>query len=178
MEGQHANTTNADHDNQSDDNSYGTWGSKESNQYHSATYPLRPPPLYSVEDGCKEATGNVKKSKDGIPSSIVTPSISTSKSFDNSHDRSNQHKPGLLRAFIDTAIPRDLHDNTVNLLLQRGEYTTSHKATLLHHAETSDQYDLFAKNNHRRRQQQYNKQHASDARQNFTETTKSSGTTP
>lgn len=57
-------------------------------------------------------------------------------------DRSNNPRPGLFRAFIDTAIPRDLRDNTVNVL--KGEYNVE-KKTLLHHAATSDQYELFSK---------------------------------
>jgi Organic solute transporter Ostalpha len=56
----------------------------------------------------------------------------------NDHDES---RPGLFRAIMDSAIPRDLRDNTVNIM--RGEYNVE-KKTLLHHAATSDQYDLFS----------------------------------
>jgi hypothetical protein len=61
----------------------------------------------------------------------------------NSNDPySGQPAPGLFSAFMDSAIPRDLRDNTVNIM--RGEYHVE-KKTLLHHAATSDQYDLFAR---------------------------------
>lgn len=56
-------------------------------------------------------------------------------------EQSGPHRPGLFRAFMDSAIPRDLRDNTVNIM--RGEYNVE-KKTLLHHAATSDQYDLFS----------------------------------
>jgi Organic solute transporter Ostalpha len=58
-----------------------------------------------------------------------------------SQDNNDPLRPGLFRAFMDSAIPRDLRDNTVNIM--RGEYHVE-KKTLLHHAATSDQYDLFS----------------------------------
>jgi hypothetical protein len=56
-------------------------------------------------------------------------------------------KPGFVRAFFDTAIPRDLGDSTIGLV--KGEYHVE-KKTLLHHAATSDQYDLFSPNRRRK----------------------------
>jgi hypothetical protein len=152
-QGNASNCDHHSHDTHSDDNSYGTWGSKESNQIQNLSYPIRPPPLYTVEDGIYDNLGLATKNNNNVPSSIVAPTLKTSNSMDM-----QDGKPGLFRAFIDTAIPRDLRDNTVNMLLQRGEYTSTQKTTLLHHAATSDQYDLFAKNNHKRHHQQYNKQ--------------------
>lgn len=63
---------------------------------------------------------------------------------DNDNDdeyQQHHNRPGFFRAFLDSAIPRDLRDNTVNIM--RGEYHVE-KKTLLHHAATSDQYDLFS----------------------------------
>ena len=54
---------------------------------------------------------------------------------------SPQKKHGFIRAFMDSAIPRDLRDNTVGIV--KGDYVVE-KKTLLHHATTSDQYDLFS----------------------------------
>lgn len=50
-------------------------------------------------------------------------------------------KPGFVSALIDSAIPIDLRDNTVGIV--KGDYRIERK-TLLHHAATSDQYDLFS----------------------------------
>lgn len=50
-------------------------------------------------------------------------------------------KPGFVRALLDSAIPLDLRDNTVGIVM--GDYRVE-KKTLLHHAATSDQYDLFS----------------------------------
>eukprot|EP00934_Nitzschia_sp_Nitz4_P002162 Nitzschia sp. Nitz4//scaffold9_size221794//163764//166205//NITZ4_001370-RA/size221794-snap-gene-0.109-mRNA-1//1//CDS//3329561073//2162//frame0 len=56
----------------------------------------------------------------------------------------NQNKPGFVRALIDSAIPQDLRDNTVGII--KGEYVVERK-TLLHHAATSDSYELFSRVN-------------------------------
>lgn len=56
----------------------------------------------------------------------------------------SSQKPGFVRALLDSAIPLDLRENTVGIV--RGDYHVERK-TLLQHATTSDQYDLFA---HRR----------------------------
>jgi hypothetical protein len=56
---------------------------------------------------------------------------------------SNVERPGFVRALLDSAIPRDLRDNTVGIV--KGDYNVERK-TLLHHATTSDQYDLFTPN--------------------------------
>jgi hypothetical protein len=58
-------------------------------------------------------------------------------------NNSNADRPGFVRALLDSAIPRDLRDNTVGIV--KGDYTVERK-TLLHHATTSDQYDLFTPN--------------------------------
>jgi hypothetical protein len=54
----------------------------------------------------------------------------------------NHHKTGFVRALLDSAIPQDLRDNTVGII--KGDYVVE-KKTLLHHAATSDSYDLFSR---------------------------------
>jgi len=78
---------------------------------------------------------NADKSKkmdgDGTPhTSNVTPA-------EQKHQRT-----GFVNAFIDSAVPRDVMDNTV--LFARGDFTVE-KKTLLYHAAASDEYSLFAK---------------------------------
>lgn len=60
-------------------------------------------------------------------------------------------RPGFVSALLDSAIPRDLRDNTVGIVT--GEYSVE-KKTLLHHAATSDQYDLFSNRRRVAKQQQ------------------------
>jgi hypothetical protein len=50
-------------------------------------------------------------------------------------------RPNFVRALWDSAIPRDLGENTVGIV--KGDYVVE-KKTLLHHAATSDNYDLFS----------------------------------
>lgn len=50
-------------------------------------------------------------------------------------------KTNFVRALLDTAIPREMVDHTVGLV--KGDYNVE-KKTLLQHATTSDQYDLFS----------------------------------
>jgi hypothetical protein len=50
--------------------------------------------------------------------------------------------PSFVKALLDSAIPQDLRDNTVGII--KGEYVVERK-TLLHHAATSDSYDLFSR---------------------------------
>ena len=50
-------------------------------------------------------------------------------------------RTGFVRAFFDSAVPRDVMDNTVGLA--RGDYTVE-KKSLLSHAAASDEYKLFA----------------------------------
>ena len=75
-------------------------------------------------------------------------------------------RPGLFRAFMDSAIPRDLTDNTFGMM--KGDFNVE-KKTLLHHAATSDQYDLFSN----RRFASRKKQSATD--ESVTETTDGGG---
>jgi hypothetical protein len=56
--------------------------------------------------------------------------------------KSESNKTGFVRALIDSALPLDLGDQTVGVL--RGDYHVERK-TLLHHATSSDQYDIFSR---------------------------------
>ena len=51
-------------------------------------------------------------------------------------------RTGFVKALLDSAIPQDLRDNTVGII--KGDYVVERK-TLLHHAATSDSYDLFSR---------------------------------
>jgi len=53
-----------------------------------------------------------------------------------------RRKQGFVSALLDSTIPQDLRDNTVGII--KGEYVVE-KKTLLHHAATSDSYDLFSR---------------------------------
>jgi hypothetical protein len=53
-----------------------------------------------------------------------------------------RQKQGFVRALLDSSIPQDLRDNTVGII--KGDYVVE-KKTLLHHAATSDSYDLFSR---------------------------------
>jgi len=55
---------------------------------------------------------------------------------------SARRKQGFVSALLDSTIPQDLRDNTVGII--KGDYVVE-KKTLLHHAATSDSYDLFSR---------------------------------
>ena len=57
-------------------------------------------------------------------------------------DETRAKKPGFIRALWDSTIPQDLRDNTVGII--KGDYVVERK-TLLHHAATSDSYELFSR---------------------------------
>jgi len=59
-----------------------------------------------------------------------------------------QQRTGFVRAFLDSTVPRDVVDGTVGIV--KGDFNVE-KKTLLHHAATSDEYDLFSKSSKRRR---------------------------
>ena len=53
-------------------------------------------------------------------------------------------RTGFVRALWESTIPQDLRDNTVGII--KGDYVVERK-TLLHHAATSDSYELFSRRN-------------------------------
>ena len=63
-------------------------------------------------------------------------------------------RPGFVSALLDSTIPRDVVDNTAGIV--KGAYHVE-KRTLLHHATTADQYDLF-RNTRKKAQQQHHQQ--------------------
>jgi hypothetical protein len=60
-------------------------------------------------------------------------------------------RPGFVSALLDSTIPRDVVDNTAGIV--KGAYHVE-KRTLLHHATTADQYDLFRNTRKKAQQQQ------------------------
>jgi len=60
----------------------------------------------------------------------------------HSSSRSAVRKKNFVSALLDSTIPQDLRDNTVGII--KGDYVVERK-TLLHHAATSDSYDLFSR---------------------------------
>jgi len=57
-------------------------------------------------------------------------------------------RQGFVRALLDSTVPRDVLDESVGIF--KGKYNDE-KKTLLHHAATSDEYDLFSKSSKRRK---------------------------
>ena len=66
-----------------------------------------------------------------------------SEEGDEERPQNTRPKTNFVRALWDTAIPREMVDHTVGLV--KGDYNVE-KKTLLQHATTSDQYDLFSPN--------------------------------
>ena len=59
-----------------------------------------------------------------------------------SPNRTAVRKKNFFSALLDSTIPQDLRDNTVGII--KGDYVVE-KKTLLHHAATSDSYDLLSR---------------------------------
>jgi len=89
-------------------------------------------------DSPSEMTGNVQNKH------IESSSRASEKGKDTIIQM--QQRTGFVRALIDSTVPNDIMDNTVGLA--RGDFRVE-KRTLLHHAATSDEYDLFSKNRKR-----------------------------
>jgi hypothetical protein len=102
--------------------------------------PLAPVQDFDEEDGDEDENDDACSQSEGNDEDPDT------TSGDDEDQLVQPPRPGFVRALLDSAIPRDLHHNTVGIV--KGEYHVERK-TLLHHATTSDQYDLFA--SHRRR---------------------------
>jgi hypothetical protein len=88
----------------------------------------RPSPI-TEEDGDEEDDG---EEDDSETVNAITETYS---------DDGHKNRPGFVRALLDSAIPLDLRDNTFAIV--KGDYHVERK-TLLQHAVTSDQYDLFS----------------------------------
>jgi len=59
-----------------------------------------------------------------------------------SRNKATAQKKNFFSALLDSTIPQDLRDNTVGII--KGDYVVERK-TLLHHAATSDSYDLLSR---------------------------------
>jgi Organic solute transporter Ostalpha len=153
------NDDNRTVDSNDDNSSFGTWGSRESLRFGTQERQLPSRlPIYDLDSDDDLAVGADVDSPHLSQFKTTPTGASSTASINSKTDKpADLKKPGLFRAFIDSAIPRDLHDNTVDLLLQRGDFLAgSNKKTLLHHAATSDQYDLFAKNSIAKASRRYN----------------------
>ena len=64
-----------------------------------------------------------------------------------SGDVPRHQRQGFVRALIDSTLPRDVLDESGRIF--KGDFNVE-KKSLLHHAVTSDEYDLFAKSSNRR----------------------------
>jgi hypothetical protein len=62
-------------------------------------------------------------------------------------DAPRHQRQGFVRALIDSTLPRDVLDESGRIF--KGDFHVE-KKSLLHHAVTSDEYDLFAKSSNRR----------------------------
>jgi hypothetical protein len=63
-------------------------------------------------------------------------------------DSPRQQRQGFVRALLDSTVPRDVLDESVGIF--KGEFNVE-KKTLLHHAATSDEYDLFSRSSKRQK---------------------------
>ena len=84
---------------------------------------------------------NVDHASDDGEEEDYDDSIEESSVGDDEEEVVTTRKPGFVQAFIDSTIPRDLGNSTYGIV--KGEYHVE-KKTLLQHATTSDQYDLFS----------------------------------
>jgi len=90
-------------------------------------------------------TGVVRvSSQDNVAFSTVYESDTESAM---SGDVPRHQRQGFVRALIDSTLPRDVLDESGRIF--KGEFNVE-KKSLLHHAVTSDEYDLFAKSSNRR----------------------------
>eukprot|EP00578_Thalassiosira_sp_NH16_P013894 CAMPEP_0181124152 /NCGR_PEP_ID=MMETSP1071-20121207/26311_1 /TAXON_ID=35127 /ORGANISM="Thalassiosira sp., Strain NH16" /LENGTH=739 /DNA_ID=CAMNT_0023209403 /DNA_START=190 /DNA_END=2409 /DNA_ORIENTATION=- len=65
-----------------------------------------------------------------------------------SGENPRHERQGFVRALLDSTVPRDVLDESVGIF--KGDFNVE-KKTLLHHAATSDEYDLFSKSSKRRK---------------------------
>jgi len=79
----------------------------------------------------------LSRTKMMVGSDALPHTIDPLTSIEQKHERK-----GFVKAFIDSAVPRDVMENTVGFA--RGDFTVE-KKTLLYHAAASDEYSLFAK---------------------------------
>ncbi len=63
-------------------------------------------------------------------------------------DSPRHQRQGFVRALLDSTVPRDVLDESVGIF--KGEFNVE-KKTLLHHAATSDEYDLFSRSSKRQK---------------------------
>jgi len=67
---------------------------------------------------------------------------------ENPGQKRQGQRQGFVRALLDSTLPRDVLDESVGIF--KGDFNVE-KKTLLHHAATSDEYDLFSQSSKKRR---------------------------
>lgn len=90
----------------------------------------------------QKRVGRIRRKRRSLSESTNPDSIELQSLGDSTDGDAMGERPGFLGALWDSAWPSDLQENTVNLI--KGEYRFASK-TLLHHAVTSDTYDLFSR---------------------------------
>jgi hypothetical protein len=98
----------------------------------------------------QDGAGEEKGSNQGPLSSAPVSGSSGMASY-SQHSAPQQHPTqpkGFVHAFLDSTLPKDVLDESVGYL--RGNMAVE-KKTLLSHAATSDEYDLFSKSSSRRK---------------------------
>ena len=93
-----------------------------------------------------ELSSQKQKSSPHPKTEEILPSPMEYSQNDNNNKMKVQQKTGFVRALIDSTVPHDIMDNTVGLA--RGDFRVE-KRTLLYHAATSDEYNLFSNNRKR-----------------------------
>ena len=73
--------------------------------------------------------------------------IQSISSNDDIPEKIEPQPTGFIKAFLDSTMPGDVIDNTFGIV--QGQFKVE-KKTLLHHAATSDEYDLFSKEKKRK----------------------------
>lgn len=98
-------------------------------------------PLLAEGDGDEDDDGSSSYSDDEDSEEVDTGDEEQGRATAVSPIRPVRKK-NFVSALLDATIPQDLRDNTVGII--KGDYVVE-KKTLLHHAATSDSYDLFSR---------------------------------
>ncbi|KAL7554588.1 hypothetical protein ACHAWF_018071 [Thalassiosira exigua] len=94
------------------------------------------------------AGGNNSQSISGRCSTVDESDKESTGSGVTSAENPKHERQGFVRALLDSTLPRDVLDESVGIF--KGDFNVE-KKTLLHHAATSDEYDLFSKSSKRRK---------------------------
>lgn len=98
------------------------------------------PSMFDVESHSGNSSGHGIEIVD--ETGTLHPHADTIVELDTDINGKKHKRKGFVNALIDSAVPRDVMENTVGIA--RGDFTVE-KKTLLYHAAASDEYSLFAK---------------------------------